>query len=650
VRRIGFAPDTLRLVVRSGEDTTVTAELTEQAATTISPIVVTSTRAERRLEEEPLRIEVLAGEDVREKTEMHPADLRTLLSEMSGIRVQTTSAALGAAVVRVQGLRGRYTLTLSDGLPLYGAQSGGFSLVQVPPLDLRQAEVIKGAASALYGPQALGGVLNLVSRRPPDTTQALLNQTARGGTDLLGFVARSLGTRLGLTVLGGGHRQNVSDVDRDGWSDIPGVRRAELRPRLFYDDSAGHSLMLTAGTFAEDRGGGSTGRPPSIGATVPESLTTRHGDLGLVSRLRLSDVVSLAVRASGSLEARRRRFGDAAERERRSTLFGEVAGTAATPRNILIAGLAWQREEYDNRDVTRFDAMTTTPGAFVQETFTPAAWLSSTVNGRCDASSRYGTICSPRASVLLRPGAAVSARVSLGAGWFAPSALTEETDAIGLSHVAALASLAPERAHTASFDLSATRGPLQVSGTLFANRVNHPVGLRPVASDTTGLLELVNAPGPMRTWGGELFAVFNREPVIATAYYAATRSRERSPATGQPREVPLTPRQEVGLDVAFDEDESGTSVAAEVFFTGRQSLEDNPYRSISQPFTTVGLLASQRIGRATVFLNLENLTDVRQTRFDPLLLPRPGAGGRRTTPVWAPLEGRLVNAGLRLQL
>ena len=89
-----------------------------------------------------------------------------LVNETTGLRVQTTAPSLGAANVRIRGLRGRYSQLLADGLPLYGAQGDSLSLLQVPPLDLGQVEIIKGVASALYGASALGGVVNLVSRRP----------------------------------------------------------------------------------------------------------------------------------------------------------------------------------------------------------------------------------------------------------------------------------------------------------------------------------------------------------------------------------------------------------------------------------------------------------------------------------------------------
>lgn len=647
VTRLGFAPDTLALSLAPGADTTIAVELRPLAAS-IAPVVVMSTRTPRRIEEEPLRVEVLAGDDVSEKTEMRPGDLTTLLSEMSGVRMQVTSPALGATNVRIQGLPGRYTLVLNDGLPLFGTQASGFGLAQQPPLDLKQAEVIKGAASSLYGPAALGGVVDLISRRPPDTSQVVLNATMRGGGDLLGFAARQLSPSLGFTVLGGAHAQQAFDADHDGWSDAPGLRRVEVRPRVFYDDSAGRSLMLTAGALTEDRWGGALGQNASrVRVTSPDSLVTRHADAGATGQLRLTPTVSLALRTSANVQDRRRVTSGTPEREREGTLFGELSATATLPQQVLVVGAAWQDERYSNHDVPRFDRTTSTPALFVQHTYTPTTWLASTLNGRCDASSVYGTICTPRASVLLRAGDALSVRGSIGAGWFAPSALNDETEAIGLTRVHVPQPLEPERARTASLDVTATRGPLQVNGTLFANRVRHPIGLRPIVGDTTGGVALVNAPGDLHTHGGELFAVYNEEPIVATAYFATTRSRELSPATGTPREAPYVPREEGGVDFALEDDESGAYAAIEVFYTGRQSLDDDPYRALSRPYTTVGLLAAKQLGRSTIFLNLENLTDVRQSRFEPIVRQFAGEGGRQSVQTWAPLEGRAVNVGLR---
>ena len=148
-----------------------------------------------------------------------------------------------------------------------------------------------------------------------------------------------------------------------------------------------------------------------------------------------------------------------------------------------------------------------------------------------------------------------------------------------------------------------------------------------------------------------------------TATYTYLRATECDPdraAAGVPegatddcarREVPLTPRHAAGL-VASVEREGSSRVGLEVYYTGRQALEDNPYRGESRPYLIVGLLGERafetRAGLARVFVNLENLTNVRQTRYDPLLLPSRGPGGRWTTDAWTDLTGFTMNGGVRL--
>src|SRR5262245_53641746 len=165
--------------------------------------VVATTRTDKRLEDQPMRVEVLSREEIEEKMLMTPGDIVMMLNEMGGMRVQATSPSLGAASVRIQGMRGRYTRVLSDGLPLFG-DVGGLGLLQIPPMDLGQVEVVKGVASALYGAGAMGGVVNLLSRRPSRLRQGfggqaakperefLLNRSTRGATDAVAFIASSL--------------------------------------------------------------------------------------------------------------------------------------------------------------------------------------------------------------------------------------------------------------------------------------------------------------------------------------------------------------------------------------------------------------------------------------------------------------------------
>ena len=247
-----------------------------------------------------MRVEVIDREEIEEKALMTPGSVAMLLGETTGLRVQTTSPALGAANVRIQGLRGRYSQLVADGLPLYGAQGDSFSLLQVPPLDLAQVEIIKGAASALYGASALGGVINLVSRRPAEAERELLiNATSQSGHDLTSWLANPIGNAASWTLLGGFHRQSEQDLDDDGWLDLPGFERVVLRPRVFTDNGAGKTMFATIGIMAEDRNGGtSPGRTLPNGVAFTESLKSRHVDGGFVGRWLAFDNRVLAVRGS----------------------------------------------------------------------------------------------------------------------------------------------------------------------------------------------------------------------------------------------------------------------------------------------------------------------------------------------------------------
>jgi iron complex outermembrane receptor protein len=85
-------------------------------------------------------------------------------------------------------------------------------------------------------------------------------------------------------------------------------------------------------------------------------------------------------------------------------------------------------------------------------------------------------------------------------------------------------------------------------------------------------------------------------------------------------------------------------------YIGRQGLEDDPYRMISKPYILLNALAEVRFHGMSVFMNAVNLTGTRQTHYDPLIRPTPGRAGDPITDVWAPLDGRTFNIGIRTGL
>src|SRR5690606_34287040 len=145
----------------------------------LEEVVISATRSSRTIDNIVTRVEVIAGEELDEKGNMKPGDIRMLLAESTGIQTQQTSATSGNSSIRIQGLDGKYTQIIRDGFPLYSGFSGGLGLLQIAPLDLKQVEVIKGSSSTLYGGGAIAGLVNLISKTPTNERQLdfLLNGT-----------------------------------------------------------------------------------------------------------------------------------------------------------------------------------------------------------------------------------------------------------------------------------------------------------------------------------------------------------------------------------------------------------------------------------------------------------------------------------------
>ncbi len=643
VRKEGFFPATVVIDLNETREYVVRVELSAQKEIE-EEIRVFATRTDARIQDSPLHVEVLQREEIEEKMLMTPGDIVMMLNEMGGMRVQTTSPSLGAASVRVQGMLGRYTAFLSDGLPLFGQQGAGLGLLQIPPIDLGQVEVIKGNASALYGSAAMAGVVNLISRRPKaePVRELLLNRSTLGATDASAFLAASLSRQWGASLLASGDWQERRDVSGDGWADLAGYSRGVVRPRVYWDGKNGRSALFTGGLTVEQRSGGTVSGAvlAATGQPYAEALRTTRGDVGGNVQWLFANRYVVSSRFSFSEQAHRHEFGEVRENDRHQLAFGEVAIRGSAGKNTWVAGAATQRDAYRPRDVARFGYTYVTPALFAQDDLAIAPWLSVSASARLDFHNQYGVFLSPRLSALLR-GSGWTSRVSAGQGFFAPTPLTEETEAAGLARLVLPRPLIAERGRTASADLTRSLGSLSVTGTLFLSNVDHPVYV-----DRGAVYRILNLVAPRKNRGAEILATWRKAPFSATASYSYVRASEVEP-NGRRADVPLTPRHSFGA-VGMWEKEGSARLGVECYYTGEQRLEYNPYRQVSRPYVILGAIGERKIAaHVKLFLNLENLANVRQTRWNPILRPSRSSDGRWTVDAWAPLDGRVINGGVR---
>ncbi len=626
-------------------DTTAIVVALEEHEESLDELVVGATRTSRTIADTPTRVEVIAGEEIEEKINMDPSGLTMLLSESPGITVQQTSAVSANVTFSIQGLGGRYTQLLRDGFPLYGGFAGGLSLLQVPPLDLAAIEVIKGPASTLYGGDAIAGIVNLVPKRPSETPEQtlLLNATSAGGMDVGGYYARR-GAKTGVTVLASGHLQRPYDAEDDGFTNLPATRRVTLSPTVYRYGAGTLEAGLTA--MAETRAGGSV----TAVADDADGFVERNTSQRLTARVGYDRPVGgdllVRLRTSGSLFHREievpgfRFAGD----QRAS--YSEVSLRRTRQALALVGGADLRTDAFEvHAHSAPLGYTHAVAGGFAQATWdaTPAVSLEGGL--RVDATNAHGAFVLPKVSALLRVSPLVSVRAGGGLGYKLPTVFIEEAEGEAFRGVQPLApDVEVETSAGGTLDLNA-RGVVadkmafSFNANLFWTRLQHPLIAEAGPQDA---LIVVNAEGAATTRGVETSGRLDLEPVkLFVGYVLLDAQRD---VGGRSERLPLTARHRT-YSVLVWEKHGQFRLGLEAYYTGPQRLSSG---GNAPGYWIAGVMGEKRFGQFSVFLNLENITDTRQSRTAPIVTGSPAAPA--FAEIWGPTDGFVANGGVKVRL
>jgi len=619
----------------------------------IEEIIVTSTRNRRSFSQQPTRVEVLGGEEINEKANMKPGDIRMLLNESTGIYVQQTSATSFNSSIRIQGLDGKYTQLLRDGMPLYGGFSGGLSLLQIAPLDLQQVELIKGANSTLYGGGAIAGIVNLISKRPKAEAEhsILLNATSAGGVDASGFFSGK-NDSYGTTLFTSYNSSEAYDPADNGISAIPEFERWTFNPRLFLE---GNNSELSFGVSAviEDRLGGAMDYidgKRDLPAYFEDSATTRLATQFEYLR-QMPSGNELVLRNSISHFERDLRIPDFRFSGTQLSTFSEAHILGATDSVDWVAGLNLWTEEFEQDDVgpslLSHDFNSRTLGIFVQGSFplTERVLLESGL--RVDQTSDYGSFILPKISLLYTLSPDTTLRVGGGLGYKEPTLFTEEAemrqyrDILPLDHKM----LDAERSAGVNIDLNRSFElgddlSLNINWLLFYTRVDDPLSLVPEGEDYFAYRQVEDY---LDTRGTEINAAWRWEYIKLFLGYTHADVREHQGSIENAS--PLIPEDRFNSVLVYER-EDDLRIGLEAYYFSSQELNDG---SRSRDYWIFGLMMEKMFDdEFSLFLNFENYTDTRQTRYEPLFtgsLANPIFGD-----IYAPLDGFVINAGIKLRL
>jgi iron complex outermembrane receptor protein len=619
----------------------------------LETFVFTSTRSSRTIEDIPTRVEFIAGEELEEKSNMKPGDIRMILSESTGIQTQITSATSANASIRIQGLDGRYTQILKDGLPLYSGAASGLGLLQIPPLDLERVEVIKGSSSTLYGGGAIAGMVNLITKTPTEERdlQFHLNGSTGKGYDINGFFGQRFG-KIGTTIFVSNNRNWAYDPADIPFTAIPEFNRFVFNPKLFVYFNDKTKLNFGVNTTIEDRIGGDknyiAGNGDSTHSYFEKNQTQRYSTQFSLDHT-LNEKSFLNFKNSVSYFHRIINIPNYTFDGTQIASFSEASYSNIQDKVEWVAGLnLWTDnfQEVQVRDFPLRNYTQTTFGAFVQNSWKIHQKFILESGLRTDYVVDYGVAVLPRISALYKISNKFSTRLGGGVGYKSPTIFTEESERVHYQNVLPiddnLNTLERSYGGNLDFNYKTSLGKevsFSINQLFFYTYLDRPLLLESVPN---GLLQFVNSTGNIDTRGMETNVKLGYKDFVLFLGYTYTDARVIE--NGISRENFLTSKNRINSVLMYEVEEKW-KVGLECYYYSPQLLSDG---ATGRDYVLMGFMVEKLWENFSIYWNFENFLDARQTRFDSIYTGP--VNNPQFRDIYAPLDGFLMNGGIKIKL
>ena len=620
----------------------------------LQEIVVSSTRGTRTFKNIPTRIEFINTEELGEKGVMKPGDIRMLLNESTGIMTQQTSAISGNSSIRIQGLDGRYTHILKDGFPVFSGAASGLGLLQTPPLDLKQVEIIKGSSSTLYGGGAIAGLVNLISKTPEEERDFSihLNGTTGKGLDINSYFGQKF-NKVGTTVFASYNRNWAYDPSDVGFTAIPKFDRFVLNPKLYLYLSDNTDFNFGINSTIENRLGGDIryveGKGSEEHSYFERNKTQRHSTQ-LSFEHRFDKQNKLNVKNSITYFNRKIEIPDFTFDGEQLSSFSEVSYIHTREKTEWVAGANVWTDKFTEKKLTNFplrDYDMTTFGLFIQNNTKITDWMDIESGLRTDYVTDYGFTVLPRISSHFRITDKFSSRVGGGFGYKAPTIFSEDSERIQFQNVLPIDDDKNklEKSYGANVDFTYKTGLfdnqvfLSINQLFFYTYLKNPLELQAANSNQW---QFNNIDGHMDSKGAETNMKISYKDF--SLFFGYTYIDAKIKENDRTYQKTLTPKHKIN-SVLMYEIEDKWKIGLEAYYTGKQKLNDG---KTGQGYLICGLMMQRIWEKFSIYANFENFTDRRQTRFDSIYT------GSMTNPefrdIYAPLDGFVINGGIKFRL
>jgi outer membrane receptor for ferrienterochelin and colicins len=440
----------------------VSIEMINQSSS-LNEVVVTGTLKPVTKLQSPVAVEVYSPQFLKKNP---TPSIFEALQNVNGVRPQINCSVCNTGDIHINGLEGPYTMVTIDGMPIVSSLATVYGLFGIPNSLIDRIEIVKGPASSLYGSEAVGGLINIITKNPikaPVFSADIMTTSWNEHSADLGVkfrVGKKAYSLLGINYF---NYQNPLDKNNDGFTDITLQHRVSVFNKWSLQRTDNRIANLATRVFYEDRWGGDMrfikkfrGNDSIYG----ESIYT--GRLELIGNYQLPLKEKFLFSYSYNYHNQDSYYGTTPYYASQHIAFGQITWDKLIgERHDLLVGAAVRYTNYDDNSIATIDSATGTntpdkvllPGIFVQDEIKLTNSQKLLLGMRYDLHSIHGSIFTPRVAYKINLNKNNVIRLNAGTGFRVVNLFTEEHAALtGAREVIIQEELKPERSYNVNLN------------------------------------------------------------------------------------------------------------------------------------------------------------------------------------------------------
>ena len=416
------------------------------------------------------------------------------LQNVNGVRPQLNCNVCNTGDIHINGLEGPYTFVLIDGMPIVSGLSTVYGLTGIPQALIQRVEVVKGPASTLYGSEAVGGIINIITKKPSNSPMLFVDSFSSSWEEIntdIGFKYNASKKIQGLLGINYFNYQNIIDNNNDNFTDLTLQNRISIFNKLNIERRNNKLFTVAFRYVYEDRWGGETNWNKSFRGTdlvYGESIYTSRWETFGTYELPTTENIRLQFSANGHRQDSF--YGTDSYKADQLIAFGQlIYNKKIKKEHDLLFGIAYRYTTYDDNTFATSESDGETnkpsvihlPGVFLQDEISLTNQHKLLIGARYDFNSLHGTIFSPRVNYKWNSKNNKNIlRFSIGNGFRVANIFTEDHAALsGAREVVFEGELSPEKSWNTNVNfvkkisINNTFISLDASGfyTYFNNRI-----------------------------------------------------------------------------------------------------------------------------------------------------------------------------------